>query len=63
MRETIAAWKMQTRCGGLDDVERGVDLRALVEGNAHKPGEEAVVILEGQWGRRKRRRGGSHFRP
>jgi hypothetical protein len=39
---------MQARCGGLDDVERGVDLRELGGQNAaaHALGEEAVVILD-----------------
>jgi hypothetical protein len=46
--DSVAAGEMQARCGGLDDVEWGVDLRGLGGQNAaaHALGEEAVVILD-----------------
>ena len=50
-REGIAAGQVQARGGGGDDVERRVDLRALVGGDAQRPAEEGVDVLEG--GRRR----------
>ena len=46
--DSVAAGQMQARCGGLDDVEWGVDLRGLGGQNAaaHALGEERVVILD-----------------
>jgi hypothetical protein len=46
--DSVAAGQMQARCGGLDDVEWGVDLRGLGGQNAaaHALGEEAVAILD-----------------
>jgi hypothetical protein len=45
-REGMTAGQMQARCGGGDDVERRVDLRALVERNNHGgPAEEAIAIF------------------
>ena len=45
------AGQMQARCGGLDDVEWGVDLRGLGGQHAavHALGEEKVVILDELW--------------
>ena len=46
VRERMAAGHIQARCGGGDDVERRVDLRALVERNNHGgPAEEAIAIF------------------
>ena len=39
---------MQARGGGSDDLEWGVDLRALVEHKTHGPAEKVVVIAERQ---------------
>ena len=46
--DSVAAGQMQAHCGGLDDVEWGVDLRGLGGQKAavHALGEEAVVILD-----------------
>ena len=44
--DSVAAGQMQARCGGLDDVEWGVDLRALLIEDTHAPAEEAVVVLK-----------------
>jgi hypothetical protein len=46
VRERMAAGHIQARSGGGDDVEWGVDLRALVGGDAQRPAEEGVDILE-----------------
>jgi hypothetical protein len=45
--DSVAAGQMQARCGGLDEVEWGVDSRVLGGQNAaaHALGKEAVVIL------------------
>ena len=48
-REGMAAEQVQARGGGGDDVERRVDLRELIVGDAQRPAEEGVDILEGQW--------------
>ena len=44
-REGIAAGQVQARSGRGDDVEWGVNYRALGERNAHGPGEEVVTIF------------------
>ena len=49
VRERMAAGHIQARGGGGDDVEWGVDLRALVGGDAQRLAEEGVDILEGLW--------------
>jgi hypothetical protein len=43
--DSVAAGQMQARCGGLDEVEWGVDLGVLGGQNAAAPalGEEVVV--------------------
>ena len=51
VREGMAAGQVQARGGGGDDVERRVDLRALVGGDEQRPAEEGVNVLEG--GRRR----------
>jgi hypothetical protein len=45
------AGQMQARCGGLDEVEWGVDLRGLggQHAAAHARGEERVLILNDLW--------------
>ena len=47
-REGMAAGQVQARGGGGDDVERRVDLRALVGGDAQRPAEEGVDVKEGK---------------
>ena len=44
-REGIAAGQVQARSGRGDNVEWGVNYRALGERNAHGPGEEVVTIF------------------
>ncbi len=46
----MAAGQVQACGGGGDDVERRVDLRELV-GDAQRPAEEGVDVLEGQGSR------------
>ncbi len=43
MIDSVAAGQMQARCGGLDDVEWGVDLCALAERDTHGGRGEVVV--------------------
>ena len=47
-REGTAAGQVQARGGGGDDVERCVDLRALVGGDAQRPAKEGVDVKEGK---------------
>ncbi len=44
----MAAGQMQARGGSSDDLEWGVDLRALVEHKTHGPAEKVVVIAKRQ---------------
>ncbi len=50
-RGGVAAGQVQARGGGGDDVERRVDLRELIVGDAQAPAEERVDVLEGQGSR------------
>ena len=44
-REGMIAGQVQADSGGGDDVERRVDLRVLVGGDAQRPAEEGVKVL------------------
>ena len=54
-REGIAAGQVQARDGGGDDLERRVDLDALIVGNAQRPAEKGIDVAEGECWRSWRR--------